>query len=218
MRQQPSPTHGTVKRRLSWTCLLMALFSVLPDTTRAQPVERADLRVDTAYASLILNELERHPLMELQDLYKFVHQSAMGPGHAVHDTTGVRNWMEREIAEMNTRPDLNEPKIALLRPDSALVRVNLRPFLEGGGDPEAVLRAFIDTANQYKPSVDQFRHYWSIVVELARSGEIPIDPDSARALVETMAESGFPAVHHTRSYSEAYQPAYRVVQRSLIPK
>lgn len=129
----------------------------------------------------------------------------MGPGHDVHDTTEVRNWMEREIASLSPRPDLNEPTIATLKPDSGLVRVNLRPYLEEGGDAAALLKSFIETAYEYEPSVAQLKPYWSVVVYLAQSDEIPIDADSAMALIHTMAESGFPAIHHSRRYSEAYQ-------------
>ena len=38
------------------------------------------------------------------------------------------------------------------------------------------------------------------------------------ALVEEMRLGGFPAVHHSEAYTDAYHPAYRVVALSSLPE
>jgi hypothetical protein len=172
---------------------------------------------DSAFASLILDEVARHPLMESADLYKFVHQSAMGPGHAIEDPESARRWMEREVAALESvDPVADEALFEFLRPDSALVRVNLRPYLAAGHESDSLLSAFIATANSYQPSPERLERGWQIVASLAISGTIPHDIDSLRTFFQSMREAGFPAVHHSSTYTEAYRPAYRVVSGDLV--
>jgi hypothetical protein len=39
-----------------------------------------------------------------------------------------------------------------------------------------------------------------------------------KALSARLAEKGYPAIHHSEAYVEAYKPAYRVVDEALASK
>lgn len=152
--------------------------------------------------------------MEVQDLYKLVFQAAMGSEHAVPDREVARQWLERELStlEMSAGEPLSEP----LSPDGTLVRVNLRAFIDRGGDPEGLLAAFVTTADHFQGSHERLERYWVEVEALARAGEIPFEAAEIQNLWTEMKSQGLPAVHHSPRYRERYHPAYRVVLADLL--
>jgi hypothetical protein len=89
---------------------------------------------------LIEKQVEKFPELEVQDLYKFLHQAAMGSEHAVKDSASTAKWMEDEIAGLDMNKD--DALIDTLSPDGRIVRVNLRPFLKEGYNPNQLLKSF----------------------------------------------------------------------------
>jgi hypothetical protein len=152
--------------------------------------------------------------MQLQDLYKLVHQASMGSEHAVSDTAAARTWLENELRELDSGP--SDPFLEPLTPDSALVRVHLRPYRDSGGDPNRLLQAFVNTANGYRGSTGNLIRLWSTAETLASEGKLPFTPEDMSAFVRRLDSLGFPAVHHSEAYTAAYRPAYRVVARNFL--
>jgi hypothetical protein len=170
---------------------------------------------DGGLQAILADHYGRFPLMELEDLYKLVHQAAMGSEHAVSDTAAARAWLDRETENLGQGPP--DPEIDPLAPDSSIVRVHLRPYLMGGGNPEELLSAFLETANLFAGSETRLRRYWGFAADMAIAGELPFDADEMAAYFARLDSSGFPAVHHSASYEEAYRPAYRVVALRYLP-
>lgn len=171
-------------------------------------------KTGTTIESLIKNQFAKYPKMEARDLYKFLHQAAMGSEHAVKDTTAVKVWMKNEIAGLDTTliNDLAEP----LSPDGNLVRINLRPYLKSGENPDDLLRAFISTANNHHGSKDTLVKYLNTVKELIKRKDIAVDETIFAALVNELEKSGYPAIHHSTVYEKTYKPAYRVVSKKYL--
>jgi hypothetical protein len=161
------------------------------------------------FRQILQDQAARYPLMKIQDLYKLIHQAAMGSEHAVSDAAAAHRWMAREIAALGDGPA--EPLVDPLTPDSQLVRVHLRPYLAAGGYPDTLVRAFVETANTYPGSVERLRRYWQYAEDGAEAGLLPFKRDALAAFLATQAEAGYPAVHHSEPYEAAYAPAYRVV-------
>ena len=204
----PSTQRSLVHVPASRSLVLLLLFVALC----AAPFCAQDEEV--RFRHLVQAQAARYPLMELQDVYKLIHQAAMGSEHAVSDTAAAYRWMEREIATLADGPD--DPLLDPLTPDSQLVRVHLRPYLAGGGDPDALVRAFVETANTYPGSVERLRRYWRYAERSAEAGLLPFSPDAMTAFLAEQAEAGYPAVHHSARYEAAYAPAYRVVARQHL--
>ena len=166
------------------------------------------------FQQILADQAGRYPLMEIQDVYKLVHQAAMGSEHAVSDAEAAQQWMDREIAALAGGPD--DPLFDPLTPDGQLVRVHLRPYLAGGRDPDSLVRAFVETANTYPGSVDRLRRYWRYAEKSAEAGTLPFRRNAMAAFLAEQAEAGYPAVHHSEQYEAAYAPAYRVVARQHL--
>jgi hypothetical protein len=165
-------------------------------------------------ATLVAQHLQRYPLIELADVYKLLHQAALGPGHAV-DSLAAQKHLEHELAEAGTAPD--EPKIDLISPDGKLARIHLRPYVRAGGDLKALSEAFVRAAETYPASRDRLVRFCGCLGDLAESGSFPFTREQAIAYVARMANSDYPAVHHSHGYRVAYRPAYRVVAIDLLP-
>jgi hypothetical protein len=178
----------------------------------ASPAEPAEA---VAMRRIISAQAMRHPQMEPQDLYKLLHQAAMGSAHAIEDTAGVRLWMERELVTMGDRPI--DPLVDTIAPDGAVVLVHLRPWVAAGRSTDSLLQAFVRSAGTIPPDTAKLARYLDLAEGMVREGGLPFGAAAWRDLVEGQRRGGFPAVHHSPSYEMAYHPAYRVVQGALLP-
>ena len=163
---------------------------------------------------LLAQHFDRYPRMQLDDIYKLLHQAALGPGHAVKDAAVARAWLEKEAAELGPGPV--EPEQDVISPDGRLARVHLRTWLAAGRSLDDLNRAFVETANSYPPSPEKLAKFCGCLGDLAGAGGIPFAQQEVIAFFENIAQSGYPVVHHSAEFSALYKPAYRVVDMTLL--
>ena len=170
--------------------LLLSLLAVAPCRPSQWQQRHAEFKHD-------------RPAATAQDFYKLVHQGVMGSEHAVGTGDAARAWMQQELASLAPAPaGVMEPLIEPLPPDGRYVRVHLRPYVGRGLSTDALVNAFIATANAGRGDTAQ------LVCALESL------PGAARETFEAQRVSGFGAVHHSAAYEAAYRPAYRVVERA----
>ena len=148
--------------------------------------------------------------MQIQDVYKLLHQAAMGSEHAISDPESARGWFSSELAGIGDGPP--EPMIDPISADGGIVRIHLRPFIEAGHDPDLLLEAFIRTAGEYRGNVRLLEGYWQTAVALDKFPAIKMDD-----FIRTMKARNYSAVHHSTEYGKLYRPAYRVVALAFCP-
>jgi hypothetical protein len=96
-----------------------------------------------------------------------------------------------------------------------MVRVNLRPFVANGGDPDELVDAFVASANEVRGTSERMEIVLSLAAKyLGCAGRGELAP-ALETLAAELGEQGYPAIHHTEAYVDAYRPAYRVVLRDL---
>lgn len=167
-----------------------------------------------SWRDVILAHVERYPAMEPVDLYKLLHQGALGAEHAVPDEASARSWLEREIGALgDVYP--GEPLVEAIAPGGAHLRVHLRPFLAAGGSPEALLHAFLETARRGEGPRQTLEGVLAAAMDLAEQGEIPWAPEVLGPLFAQLAAEGYPARHHSDAYRRVHAPAYRVISGDL---
>ena len=163
---------------------------------------------------LLSAHLARYPAMQLDDIYKLLHQAALGPGHAVDNPVAARKRLDQEIEALGDGPA--EPMQDIISPDGRLGRVHLRSYLAARGDADALHRAFVETANSYPASPDKLAKFCGCLGDLAAAGGIPFTREEVVAYFGKIAQDGYPAVHHSEAFRNAYRPAYRVVAVDLL--
>jgi len=147
--------------------------------------------------------------MQIQDVYKLIHQGALGSEHAISNPESARQWMERELVEMGEGP--NEPVMDPISEDGQIVRVHLRPFAAQGGSADLLLAAFIRTANEYHGEVQVLERNWKIATSTGNYPTVEMD-----YLIQSTQAQAYPAMHHSFDYKRLYRPAYRVVCRKFF--
>jgi hypothetical protein len=168
----------------------------------------------TEFRKILDNHLLRYPQMQAADLYKLLHQSALGSEHAVRNEQAARDWLEQELMEMGDGP--NDPLMDPLSPDGQILRIHLRPYLQAGKNPETLLRAFIQTANGWCGSIDKLKEYGTEAAVLLQAGTGSFQEEDLEAFFAKMEEQDFPAVHHSKIYRHLYHPAYRVIASQYL--
>jgi hypothetical protein len=159
--------------------------------------------------SVLHVHFSRYPAIRIQDVYKLIHQAALGSEHAVSSAEDARKWLARELADMGTGPD--EPAVDPISADGQIVRVHLRPFVAQGGNPEILLEAFLRTASEYHGELRVLQKYWDVARGMDYFSRAKMDN-----YMQAMQKQNYPAVHHSSEYESLYRPAYRVVWRKLI--
>jgi hypothetical protein len=167
-------------------------------------------------SQLLSMHLKRYPAMQLDDIYKLLHQAALGPGHAVDNPAAARKRLDEETATLAS--GATEPAQDLISPDGRLGRVHLRTYLAQGGDLGTLHRAFVETANTYPASPDKLAKFCGCLGDLAAAGGIPFAREDVLAYFEKIAQDRYPVVHHSASFRDAYHPAYRVIAVDLLEK
>jgi hypothetical protein len=146
--------------------------------------------------------------MAPQDVYKLLYQGIRGPEHLLAEPEAFAARLQEEFAAVPPVADgpLREP----VRPDSRLVRVNLRPFKAQGGDPDRLLAACRQAAAEHWGSPEELRSAWARVARASLAVRRPGLGDMATFSAWLDAHD-YPAVHHSPQYRQAYGPAYRLI-------
>ena len=171
---------------------------------------------DVKLQSIVESQMSRYPEMEVQDWYKLIHQAAMGNRHLGVEDSLIYNYL---VMELNSVPaSSQEPLLEYISPDSAVVRLNLRPYKADGGNEEVLFAAMKATWGKVTPSEELLQNYWHDLATIASQTGLKFKPDEVNHFFELKKEDGFPAVHHTERYEEKYKPAYRVLLREFVPE
>jgi hypothetical protein len=167
-----------------------------------------------SFQQIVYTQIERYPQMQIEDLYKLVHQAALGNIHLGVDTSTIRNYLlnEMEKIEASEKGELVEDIS-----QDGLVRVNLRPFKAKNGNPGKLLEAMVKTAQTFQPDKEKIIQYWKVIVNMAEENSIPFNKSQLESFFKKMQAADFPAIHHSEEYSEMYRPAYRVILKAYLP-
>ena len=160
--------------------------------------------------TILRSHLSRYPGMQIQDLYKLLHQAVLGSEHAVSNPESARNWLRRELAEMSEGPV--EPLVDPISPGGRIARIHLRPLVAAGHDPDLLLDAFIRTANEVHGDVRLLEGFWQVAITTSTFPTVEMEE-----FIRFIQGQNYPAVHHSSVYENLYRPAYRVVALAFCP-
>ena len=169
----------------------------------------------SSLSDVLVAHAVRYPLWGLDDLYKLVHQASMGSEHALTEEAKARSFLLHELAAMG--PGLDEPLLDPISGDGAIVRVHLRPFASLGLDSGALVRAYVQTAHDYRGSRNDLARGLADAAHLVAGRRLSFGEAEVHLLLSRMEAAGFPVVHHSAAFRSHYRPAYRVVARAFLP-
>jgi hypothetical protein len=164
------------------------------------------------FSAVLARHFQTYQTLTLQDVYKLIYQRVFGPEHSITNLAVARERLYLEILQL---PQASST-FPLLDPlSSDLCRVNLQPFMHRGGSVALLWKAFRRTSREFQPGTleDLLRTWrWFVATPWAQR----YAPESLEQFWQRMATAGFAAVHHSRAYTVAHTPHYRVVSRALL--
>lgn len=153
---------------------------------------------------LLQQHLESHPKAEIRDAVKFLYQASFGGGHMIPDPNVSYAYLCREAAGLpkNRTAAEAEDMGNYIRLDlSILDRIS----------PKTLNAMFVSSAKDVPQDKSQFIRYLEDFAE-----KDFFDKESTSVYLRNYSASGYPAVHHSSAYRDAYQPAYRIVRRDYV--
>ena len=164
--------------------------------------------------ALLSQHCSTYPGLQTEDIFKYLYHSAFGCDHLVSNEAAALHYIQAEYAAQGDRaPDLIEPL------DGAYVRVHLG-VLQGGLRPQTLARLFCLSAQKEAQGTAQLEKGLEIAQQMIADGTLPLDGKAFAAQADAWRTAGFPALHHSDAFREAYRPAYRVIAKqyaSILP-
>ena len=161
----------------------------------------------------ITRQLQDFPQTRLQDIYKSFYQSYFGAEHLITDTTSVRAYLQREIAEA-AADSIANPYYEPTGANGAYVRVYLRCITENLISEQQLFDAFLRSAQPQQRMEDWHRLWQDEIVPAARKAGLGFSDEELAELTAASRRNG--AVRHSDDYRNAYHPHYRIVERSIF--
>jgi hypothetical protein len=172
----------------------------------------------SALVDFALPVWKKESATQMEDAYKWIYQATRGGEHAAPDKEKASDWLDKEWKTL-TAPTANEPLWQPLCKDGSIGRLNLRPYKSKGGDPDDLVDAFVAGAQGFKGTETDFLAAWNeLGKRLKKKPAGGLDHKRWKALDAEMKKEGYPAIHHSEKYNDAFHPAYRILPAAQTKK
>lgn len=156
---------------------------------------------------LLMEHCQMYPKAGIQDILKFLHQSAFGCEHLLADPTFAIAYIQEEAALCKVHEgELIEPL------DGEYCRVHL-DYIKKGLSAETLGRLFVLSAKHREDGAQLLEEKLTVLLELVGKGTLKFSEEEVRKVVEQWKAEGYPAKRHSEEFREEYFPAYRVIKK-----
>ena len=156
---------------------------------------------------LLMAHYRAYPELQIEDIFKFLYQSAFGCEHLLSDPSAAIEFIRREAAAC--RPHSGERIEAL---DGDYCRVHL-DYLKEGLRADTLGKLFVLSAEHEEAGKERLEEKLSVMLELVEEGALPFTVEEATEAIEKWRSKGFPACHHSDKFKSTYFPAYRLLKK-----
>lgn len=161
---------------------------------------------------LILEHYKEYPLLEIQDLFKFLFHSAYGCEHMI---SSLEVAIERTLSEYKRLKTVNTKLKTVDQLDGDYVRIHLSS-LSSEEDAKNLGRLFFLSARSESRGEEKLREKLCVARKMIQSGELHFSIDDYDKAVKEWERLGFSALHHSELFREKYVPSYRVIAKEYL--
>lgn len=158
----------------------------------------------------LITHCRQYPELQIQDLFKYLHQSSFGCEHMVSSLEAATDYIRSESR------GICNGNVLIDRLDGNYSRVHLA-YLERGLTPDTLGRLFFASAKKEPEGKSALEQKLSIAKELIKEKILPFSLKEFDEAAKKWQEQGYPALHHSDIFRSAYSPAYRVVSNRFVP-
>ena len=160
---------------------------------------------------LLTNHFKSYPLLQIQDVFKYIYQSTFGCGHMVSSLEASIDYVKKEAKLM--LPSASPLTEAL---DGEYSRVNLS-YLNNGLGAETLGKLFFYSAQAETEDKSKLEEKLNIAKQLVAENKLPFTLSEFNKSADKWKSEGYPSIHHSDAFKSEYHPAYRVISNKYIP-
>lgn len=160
---------------------------------------------------MLINHYKKYPDLQIQDLFKFIYQSAFGCEHLVFSLEKSVEYINREFEGQKLK---NYAEIEPL--DGNYQRVPLS-VLNKGLSAETMGKLFFHSAKTEEKGLLKLTEKLEVLKELIKENKLPFSSKAFEKELEKWKAEGYPALHHSDVFKEKYNPSYRLISNEFIP-
>lgn len=161
--------------------------------------------------NLLLKHYKTYPNLQLQDIFKFLYQSAFGCEHLVSSLETATDYILKEFDGV-----CYEPKNIIEDLDGNYSRVSLA-YMKNGLSASTFGKIFVTSAKTEENGLEILIEKLDVVKELIFSNSLPFTQIEFEKELSTWQKNGFPAMHHSEIFRDNYHPSYRVIANKYLP-
>lgn len=163
------------------------------------------------FEKYLLEQIQMHPALQPQDIWKLCYQAAFGPEHLLNDLQGAREYLEKEY-EATAEQD-----VPLCEPlSNKICRVNLAAWKFHGLPVEWLFRIFAFSCGKKDDGEALFWAYLQRAEQVLSGASVGFSREDWKAYALLQREAGLSPVHHSAFYRQQEKPAYRIVNRKFV--
>jgi uridine kinase len=160
---------------------------------------------------MITDHCEKYPGLTLQDLFKFLYQSAFGCEHLLGHRGDVVEYLEAEYKSGGKR---SKNEVEPLDGDYSRVHLGV---MRDGLSKETFGTLFFLSAKHEENAAASLREKLEITWEMILEGALPFSEIEFNAAAKIWRKRGFPPLHHSEKFRSLYRPAYRLISNKFVP-
>jgi hypothetical protein len=175
--------------------------------------QNTDKNTRDAIKAAVSQQLQEYPASSLQDIYKSFYQDDFGPGHLLQDTAAAYDYFVYELAGMESLHRYAAEPCGL---GGRFVRVPMDIVKDSLVDKKTYFEAFLASTTSFStPDVEKWKNDWNEIVKVVEGMALDLEGfNEDKMNLEEMLDQGETMVHHSQSYSDAYDPHYRIITKA----
>lgn len=195
--------------------LLLPIALIMSIAISAQESGEDQLSIE----GFVNRQMQNYPKSRLLDIYKSCFQDYMGAEHLVSDKQRVKAYLDEEL-NTTSLDDLMPWYYEPCGIDSSYYRVSIKAIKEVFITEDQLLDAFIHSANsETRPSVESWSDRWHMIIGTIDQMKLDMpNYQEDKQLIDSVLSVGKYAISHSPDYREAYNPHYRIIERSIFEK
>lgn len=162
------------------------------------------------FEQYLIEQLNKHPAMQPQDLVKMCYQAAYGAEHLLADPHSAWIYLKKEYEQLEI-VDTCPEKILYEEISSQVCRIHLSAWKSKGLPLEWLHTMFVASCKGEENAQAQFTQYLETAGKIVREKNLGFTIHHWEEYCSDYKKRGMPPVHHSQEYREKEHPNYRIV-------
>lgn len=160
---------------------------------------------------MLIMHYQTYPKLQVQDIFKFLYQSAFGCEHFVSSVDIATGFIEEEYNSLCT-----ETATVIEKLDGDYSRVPVS-YMSNGLSAHTFGKLFVASAQPNPNGMTHLLQKLNVAKQAVRDGLLPFSEKEFDEAAKDWEIQGYPSVHHSNLFKKCYHPAYRVMSNKYIP-